>query len=373
MLWSYGPFEMYRPFSAKNSAVGDIRTPAYFTGPAASSLGEVLIRHRNKKATDPRDKVYSILGLISPEKLERFRIDYDLDAAKVFTYAATFTITEENNLSVLAENKTPPDYDSDASECILLPSWVPNYAHANLSNRRRIDRLGPWVKAAGESTPEATIHDGRVLAVRGIRVGTVTKVGPAMPNFEDGEYTFGPIFVVMHAWWLLYRSSAHYTDSDLMTGFLDLMLLGMFKTFPPAALPQIYAAIMMDIRIVADVYVPEDTTLTPLLPKSEGEVGDARRRQAEQDIWGPAPVTVTRKFVVVDGYMCGIGSQCVEEGDLVVVVLGCKVPLVFRPRSEEEGGGFLNMGDSYIPAVMDGSVVKDVEDGKRVSEVFYIH
>ncbi len=75
----------------------------------------------------------------------------------------------------------------------------------------------------------------------------------------------------------------------------------------------------------------------------------------------------------MDGVECGIGPQCAEVGDLVVVMLGCKVPLVLRKRTEEDGGGYFNLGDSYVEGFMDGEAVMDFNDGKRRSEVFELY
>jgi hypothetical protein len=98
--------------------------------------------------------------------------------------------------------------------------------------------------------------------------------------------------------------------------------------------------------------------LIPLVGRQEEEVDDKVRWEAEMNIWGIAPITGNRKVFLVDVAVRGIGPQCVEVGDLVVVVLGCKVPLIFRKRTEEDGGG---------------ETVKDLDDVERRSEVFELH
>lgn len=68
----------------------------------------------------------------------------------------------------------------------------------------------------------------------------------------------------------------------------------------------------------------------------------------------------------------GIGPQCAEVGDLVVVMLGCKVPLVIRKRTKD-GGGYFNLGDAYVDGFINGEAAKDFEVGERRSKVFELH
>jgi hypothetical protein len=124
---------------------------------------------------------------------------------------------------------------------------------------------------------------------------------------------------------------------------------------------------------VLSIYKPDDGTFIPLLGKQEEAVDDNMKRQAETDIWAAAPSCRERRMFLMDGDECGIGPQCTEVGDLVVVVLGCKVPLVLRKKDENDGGGYLNLGDASVDGFINGEAVRDIEDGKRKSEIFELH
>ena len=50
-----------------------------------------------------------------------------------------------------------------------------------------------------------------------------------------------------------------------------------------------------------------------------------------------------------------------------------KVPLVHRKRKEEDGGGYINLGNSFIDRFMFGEAVKDLGKGKSESELLAIH
>ena len=125
------------------------------------------------------------------------------------------------------------------------------------------------------------------------------------------------------------------------------------------------------VVITLQLYKPWDKTLLPTAKKPEAPLEDSRRRYAESEIWNVVPGCRKRKFIVVDEVICGIGPQCVEVGDLAIVVPGCSVPLIFRKRSE--GDGYVNVGDAYIESFMTGKAAEDVEEGKRSLEKFDLH
>jgi hypothetical protein len=96
LLWqlgSYGPNMLDR--------IGDDTTKDL----SKTTLAYVLLSHRWKKATDTRDKVYSLLGLLSFETRNRVAIDYGLEPHILFRNIATLIATEEKTLRILAENK----------------------------------------------------------------------------------------------------------------------------------------------------------------------------------------------------------------------------------------------------------------------------
>jgi hypothetical protein len=61
----------------------------------------------------------------------------------------------------------------------------------------------------------------------------------------------------------------------------------------------------------------------------------------------------------------------VKEGDTVVVLLGCKVPVMLRKRVDREG--WINIGDAYMDGFTDGKAVKKFEEGTKAAEIFEIH
>jgi hypothetical protein len=66
-------------------------------------LSHLLVRHKSKLCSDPRDKVYSLLNLLDPDEMPKScPIDYTLDVMEVFITLARFLITTKSSLDVLA-------------------------------------------------------------------------------------------------------------------------------------------------------------------------------------------------------------------------------------------------------------------------------
>lgn len=85
------------------------------------SLLSLLRRFRNRKASDPRDKVYALLSLVkTAEHRSALEPNYALDEREVFKLAAIKSIYDSASLSVL-HTDVQRKYRHD------LPSWVPDW------------------------------------------------------------------------------------------------------------------------------------------------------------------------------------------------------------------------------------------------------
>ena len=105
--------------NAQNLFNRQVREPE----PVGRSLLELLRRFRDRKASDPRDKVYALLSLVRSEQ-ESFALpmlpDYALSESEVFTKATLQCIYTSRSLSVFS-TELGRKFRSD------LPSWVPDW------------------------------------------------------------------------------------------------------------------------------------------------------------------------------------------------------------------------------------------------------
>jgi hypothetical protein len=89
--------------------------------PEEESLLDVLYRGRNCSATDPRDKVYALLGLVNQQVSNSVSVNYSRPTQVVFTILATYLLQEQGRLDVLS-HAVNQRVDTHSA-----PSWVPQW------------------------------------------------------------------------------------------------------------------------------------------------------------------------------------------------------------------------------------------------------
>ncbi|KAK3292971.1 heterokaryon incompatibility protein-domain-containing protein [Chaetomium fimeti] len=108
------------------AAMDSVRSKFHQT---ANTLLEILCARRAAEASNPRDMIYGILGLVSKSEMwPKDLIDYNLTVERIYTTAA-HRILQSSSWSVLqsllaaADNNTPMEARPRPS----LPSWVPDW------------------------------------------------------------------------------------------------------------------------------------------------------------------------------------------------------------------------------------------------------
>jgi hypothetical protein len=84
-------------------------------------LLKVLQKSRNCSATDPRDKVYAVLGLVQPDIIEGLLVDYSSSPEDVYTTVAQHLIMRHGCMNVLKHG-----CDNDR-HFPAMSSWVPQW------------------------------------------------------------------------------------------------------------------------------------------------------------------------------------------------------------------------------------------------------
>jgi hypothetical protein len=95
-------------------------------------------------STDPRDKLFALLGIASGSMHHTITIDYSEDYSTAFTLAAVVMILDRGDLSIISYAHSSPTHDSSNQ----IPSWVPDWTYPS---RYRItppqfdeENFGPW-------------------------------------------------------------------------------------------------------------------------------------------------------------------------------------------------------------------------------------
>ena len=136
------------------------------------SLLDVLARFRSSNASDPRDKIFALLGLCS-ETLG-LKSDYTLPVKDVYIDCAKRIIDNDKNLDLLCQGPWEVSA-SNAERRTDLPSWTPDFSHPGNSRilfaQRSIYSAGP----KDLRVPCSVLTSG-ALVVEGFHVGTIETV-----------------------------------------------------------------------------------------------------------------------------------------------------------------------------------------------------
>ena len=131
-------------------------------------LAEVLSWTQDFSSTNPRDRIYALLGLAADGEDPLLLPDYRLSPDEVFLRTATCLIVKRNSLDLLYGLSLPRSQSS-------LPSWVPSFHGPKLvTSFNAYSQLAQYAACASR-LPEISLQkDTNVLRVLGAVVDTIS-------------------------------------------------------------------------------------------------------------------------------------------------------------------------------------------------------
>lgn len=329
--------------------LGQKTTPTY-----RWDLQRLLSTFRQRKATDPRDKVYALLGLSDLNfdvESGRFKVDYSQDIKTIFTYAARAIIKREtmSNLNVLLQGRrTTCTCEDDAQpQAADWPSWVPDW-------RRHMGTGCEW--GVGQHFGEW--HDDHAA-------------GTHVDEEEEevvGEGKYGP-FALRARGTIIGRAvhvSRHHHFSQLIQhGHLREArdkFVSMVSTYPTGEAVDTAFALTMVGGVLPKLILEEGTTMDMyadkylgfvdvlMMPRNSPEENELRQQQGMQyfrlgfnNDWLQAVLKAycERRWYILDTGHVGLGNHNMQEGDVIAKLTGLGVPCVLRPCGGEEGYRFI--------------------------------
>jgi hypothetical protein len=97
--------------------------------PSRKELLDLLRTFRGQQCSDPRDRVYAVLGLAVSYPDYNLDIDYSLSVFDVYIAAAGYIINGSNSLDLLTHvaERSLCSCGIDSSMLSNMPSWVPDW------------------------------------------------------------------------------------------------------------------------------------------------------------------------------------------------------------------------------------------------------
>lgn len=148
-----------------------------------TTLLPLLRKFRARHATDGRDKVFALLGLVRHwAGVDRIIPDYGMEASQVFRETTITAIQATKSLSILAGT-----LQRDSMQWADHPSWVADFAsppdvHENI----RVDNSSLYNASKGLSGT-VRVHGVSILETNGIHIDDIAFVGQQLPLSADGH------------------------------------------------------------------------------------------------------------------------------------------------------------------------------------------
>ena len=291
-------------------------------------LSDILWNTWDREATDPRDKVFAVLGLLGDGEDKAHpppKADYSKSVDQVYRETAAFIIKNEDSLDILLAASGLEGQEKG------LPCWVPDWRRTGNDHRPALfvnaSRMRPLLyfsgsteeavfnghgySASGNSKVEARFSDDlKTVHVRGFSFDNIAEIGPSCgddPSVDD---------IIEGA-----RSVLSRISSNGIT------------------LPEI----------------PEEELRTILRAGSFTEKREDLFRSEDQVIKNV--MGKRRFFVTKEGKLC-VGPVRAEVGDLVYYIAGCNFPMVLRPQGEH----LQLVGEAYGKLLLLGARVQGFVD-----------
>lgn len=348
----------------------------------------LLRKFRSRLATDPRDKVFAVLGLIkswgtesSGQAMKGITPDYSIDEYQLFFNTTILLIRNTRSLAALTGTLQGSDDQSQ------MPSWITDWNCAPTVNEHI--RLGniQLYSAADYLSGSVAVHGHSILEVQGYFLDKVDHVGRVLENNQGtsrsrltvrewqkalptqsevvaGDYTAGGSLYA--AFWRTLCSDLEFVQSSKGSTYVRE-----FRRLPEEMEPRGDA---FEHWLTVDEHSRRRTSLIggiwvePTNGEMETESKNAFQYLLECASGG------RRFFRTRRGYI-GTGPPDTRIGDSVAVLLGSRVPFILREdgRPRRCSGQDINVLFSERASYQAGKGAKARDDEKFHCYVTHQH
>lgn len=338
-----------------------------------------LHRARHLKVTDPRDRVFAFLGHYSVRhssnaRLREMAADYtSKDVNQVYIDVAARTLEDEDEplitLAAVQHTSLPSQLDlADRAQQAEgqgppgLPTWVPDWRA--FQGHILSEPTSPHCAGVDRRADLKVNTKSNILSIRGIRIDRIVACSECIHDKEfhitkTSDHTNPPRRKVATLWTDIAGRSLpmglkdQYINGDpAILAFMQTLSNGGVATWwrQPEQDRQQYHTVSNDERLSYDAaYLAE--TLPPTSLTSDVLSHAARsKKSASHWIRAANGASKSRCFARTERGFYVLGPKVMEEGDVVVVLFGGKMPFCLRPSKES----FLLVGECYVHGMMRG-------------------
>lgn len=365
-----------------------------------SQLRASIIDAKHARATDPRDKVFALVGLSGV----KWAPDYSLSIEQVYVdlVIKAWIAVQDASFLVLAGSihENEMHYNRSLGHRLFLPSWVPNWDMLGHQKVPGFSLVGGDASAELPLPSMSLCSSGCVLKLQGFLVDTV--ISCQWSYMEEGvfidqllEYLYDPrhhteqnhpcqtrnrtkfilsILCPDYGWDLdipQCRSFGSDEKRKLASRYLFLIICmwsrttEVQQTWPlrdPDGAGSMFRAMFADDYDGLDWTADELATLddwlrNPPVPLQRFQLGTLFNEPFQK-----LRTTIdSKQLMVVGGDHIGWAPSDAIKGDSVWIIARCPAPVVLRQVDE---GHYIHLGPCFVPGLMEGEVARDVLHGQ---------
>ncbi|CAM1510213.1 Fc.00g005480.m01.CDS01 [Cosmosporella sp. VM-42] len=371
-------------------------------------------------ATNPRDKIYGIMGLANAEVNEKLKVDYNKPVPDLYEEASRYLIFEECKLNILSNQSLDLEPEWDGAEETAMPpekfsfrlkwgknvttSWIRDFSHVHTSFR--VQPLLPDWAERGSTYDTSLLSkplDGRnrqkgELGIAGIQLDVVKECERAWYVLPGKIQYFKNWDAILPLFFRAARSTKDdpqpekqqpvwegeksrdprwdlsYNPKD---GPLKTMKEAIWRTLicdklhdGIASAPE-YCGKFFDGYIDA-VLGDSDKVTIPTEAATSLEEGLSLWNKFQQRL--DRMLFRRSAYSTVYGWI-GLGPDRMKAGDVIVILSGGDVPFVLRPWKDDKTDKIYHslIGECYVEGVMYGEVIEARrKDDKMEGHLFSI-
>ncbi|TVY84888.1 Heterokaryon incompatibility protein 6 OR allele [Lachnellula suecica] len=331
------------------------------------TLGTLLPYLRQCKSSDPRDKIFGVLGVAS--NIGKLDADYSKTVAEVYAQATLAIIHESGSLSILS-------HMDEGYRSSKLPSWVPDWSiPLQPSREARLQEMEDAKHSASSDLKAKIINtpDPLKLSLQGVLVDEIETILHGELGDDIHPQTMR----------ILIRNGSKITAGEFKTIFDSVSwvlqqlaqvrgLSGIYRsTWEPIELA--YICTILAGHIAQGYKYTEDESekgmpdYTSIRKPTEIEDLYFQADETIQRLMGEASIQTQGKRVARTrtGYLALV-PRAAQKGDQIVVLKGGPMPFVLRPSGKE----YHLLGDCYVHGIMKGDAVQRTNGQDPAGELF---
>ena len=338
-------------------------------------LEELLRIMTDFEVSDPRDRIFALLGLATDGEDSRLAPNYQLSVVEVYTRTAIYLLETSRAMWVLYMG-----YGNGPSP--TRPSWVPNWECREALNFRRFFGLREDAhhayKAAGTKEFKFRFATGcNRLIITGMKLDTITATTSMckpikVPSVDETQIHLSRRIseFIEEARSLAMSLTTSFSDSEEWYAAFWRTLCGNYSgdEYPAPKHWQHALDITTNFYLYELARRTGDTEKSKTYSQKTLESSDKMRNalpheRSELVDDGVSIVQFTncimdRRFCVTEKGHMSLVTEYAQPGDLLCILFGGRVPFVLRPSRPDDHScrEFRIVGEAYVHGVMHGEV-----------------